>query len=101
ISGRGPGAVKILAIDPGPEQSAFVIWDGVRVLDHAIVPNADLFRRLGNGVGIHTCAIEMIASYGMAVGRETFETCVWIGRFIEKWRDYAGAADALRIPRGD
>ncbi len=93
--------MKVLALDPGPEQTAFVIWDGSAVIDKGIVENKMVFAEVKNHRFIDACAIEMIACYGMAVGKETFETCVWIGRFMEKWRDYAGMGDPLRIVRLD
>ena len=35
--------------------------------------------------------IEMIASYGMPVGKEVFDTCVWIGRFIQQAKEVGKA----------
>lgn len=77
----------ILAIDPGTTESGFVfVLDG-RVIESGVEPNEAILRRIQHHGG--KLAIEMIASYGMAVGREVFETCVWIGRFVQAYRDPA------------
>lgn len=81
----------ILAIDPGNEQSAWALWDGTTVLDHGKAPNAEVLARLrrapfwGDFCARRGLAVEMVASYGMAVGKEVFETCLWVGRFVEAW----------------
>lgn len=77
---------RILAIDPGTTESGYVLYDGSRVHESGVLQNADMLTRVQQWPA-HRLAIEMIASYGMAVGREVFETCVWIGRFQQSWRD--------------
>lgn len=95
----------ILAIDPGFEVTAWVVYDpdARRIADFGIHPNAEV---LGwcQGIGDWRAArpaIEMIASYGMPVGREVFETCVWIGRFEEALGIAPDEAPAHRIYRAD
>jgi hypothetical protein len=75
----------ILAIDPGTTESGYCIYDGERVRESGVLANADMLVRVQQWPAARLC-IEMIASYGMAVGREIFETCVWIGRFQQAWR---------------
>ena len=78
--------MKILAIDPGTEDSAYVIWDGDRLMGGGFVANKYLLDHIPMIIQhyeITDVPIEMIASYGMPVGATTFETCVWIGRFMQ------------------
>ena len=74
--------MTIFAIDPGPEKSAFVQWNGRRIIDHGHVSNWEM-RQLLVGREYTHVAIEMLASYGMAVGASVFNTCLWVGRFCE------------------
>lgn len=74
----------LLAIDPGSAESGWVIIDARnrRPLDHGKLQNRDLLSDLRtHAIGNMPAVIEMVASYGMSVGAEVFETCVWIGRF--------------------
>lgn len=76
--------MTVLAIDPGSEQSAWVLYDGTTVLEHGKQPNASVRARLVlHGDSFDVVVIEQIASYGMAVGAEVFETVHWAGRFYE------------------
>jgi hypothetical protein len=77
--------VRILAIDPGPKESAYVLYEDGRYVEGAKVPNLILTGILlgwkdTSFISTHV-AIEMIACYGMSVGAEVFETCTWIGRY--------------------
>lgn len=74
----------ILALDPGTEQTGWVLFDGERVAGSGVERNALMLEHV-RGSDAGTLAVEMIASYGMPVGREVFETCVWIGRFQQAW----------------
>lgn len=77
----------IFAIDPGTRQSGWVLFDAGRVLDCGVHDNHDLLRWVQAGQGADELAIEMVASYGMSVGRDVFETVRWIGRFQQAWRN--------------
>jgi hypothetical protein len=77
----------IFAIDPGPEESAFVFYADCTLGSFGKVPNVELLEMIHKHKFdiTDTLVLEMIASYGMPVGSEVFETCVWIGRFSEAW----------------
>lgn len=80
--------MAFIGIDPGNIESAYVVVadDLSEVLEKGKVENHELMKLLTRfklTYDIRYVAIEMIASYGMAVGASVFDTCVWIGRFKE------------------
>lgn len=80
--------MKILAIDPGNEYSGYAIIEmpEFKLVSFGKEHNDEILCMVS-----HPCdhnadaiAIEMIASYGMPVGKDVFDTCLWIGRFYER-----------------
>jgi hypothetical protein len=84
---------RLIAIDPGNIQSAYCVieYETLKPIEFGKVENKAINGILMQYSDDNKCeqmAIEMIASYGMAVGKEVFDTCVWIGRYIEQARTY-------------
>ena len=85
----------IVGIDPGNVQSAFCIcnedlkpmWFGKMANELMWADMVDKLQLLLPTDSVEF-AIEMIASYGLSVGKEVFDTCVWIGRMAERLRAY-------------
>lgn len=75
----------ILAIDPGPVESAWVLIDETcRPLAFAKEANGNVRSVVSGGrYPYDALAVEMIEGRGMVVGQDVFETCVEIGRMIE------------------
>ncbi len=81
--------MRLLAIDPGNEESALLVYDTgtAKPVRWDKQPNIAALRNIED-TEADALAVEMVASYGMAVGASVFDTCVWIGRFIQHWQDY-------------
>jgi hypothetical protein len=91
---------RILAIDPGYEQSAVVILDEGRVMYAETSPNESVVGALNwMPHGSDVVLIEQVASYGMPVGREVFETVHWAGRFHQAVAAEWDFKPLVRLPR--
>lgn len=85
----------LLAIDPGTSKSGWVSISGGQIVDAGVSDNTDLLLKIQT-MAPQCIAIEWIQSMGMKVGQEVFETCLWVGRFIQI---APKSAQIIRVPR--
>jgi len=82
--------MRVFAVDPGPQKSAFVLWSADKeiIIDKGIIGNNALIDKLGAYLEFpaQAAVIEMVQSFGMPVGRDVFVTVMWIGRFVQAMR---------------
>lgn len=74
----------LFGIDPGTVESGYVVLnsESMEVVDSGVIGNEELLH-LSAWDNADIICIEMVASYGMAVGQTTFDTVLWIGRFVQ------------------
>jgi hypothetical protein len=73
----------IITIDPGPTESAILWFRPNLSIRGEILPNDEVLARITCDNSADHLVIEQVASYGMSVGQDVFETVFWSGRFAE------------------
>jgi hypothetical protein len=97
--------LKILAIDPGSKESAFVVWDGFNISCKGKILNSEMLSVIHEAhcespADVSHVAIEQIVgSYGGNAGLEVMDTAYWSGRFAECWANRRGEQGLIRLPR--
>lgn len=84
---------RILGIDPGPCESAWVLYEDSKVIAHGLEDNSCVLLRLSAapfapafGTNLWP-VVEVVKNYGQIVGDSVLHTAIWIGRFVQKWED--------------
>lgn len=76
--------IKIIAIDPGNEISAYVEWDSKHIHKAEILKNEDMIEYLESSDAQYLF-IEKLANMGQVIGKEILDTAMWSGRFYQVW----------------
>ena len=80
--------MRIFAIDPGDEESSYVIWDPIHetVLEHGYnVRNDVLLHKVRAQEDHQFLILERIQARGISVGQETFDTAEYVGALGEAY----------------
>jgi hypothetical protein len=89
----------ILAIDPGNKQSGWACVQDGKLVGSGVLPNNELLH-LSAFQTADVLAIEWIQAMGMAVGQEVFQTCMWVGRFVQVAKTLQNRPEIRLVPRG-
>ena len=109
-----------MGIDPGSKTSGIVVWDTVneapryfsQKFNNAELLKGETYLPKQNGLPefpldrIDLVAIERIRGYGIVAGDDIFDTCEWVGRFDQHFREtrslrFICGSPVVLIPRKD
>lgn len=80
--------MRVLGLDPGTTQTGLALFDPVAGTIQGLHQDNEQvlqFLQMMAPLPDQLLILEGIKSYGRAVGQSVFQTCCWLGRFMETW----------------